>query len=198
MKHAIHHRNGFTLVEVTIACSLSAFLAVLLSTTWALLMRPTADLIAWGQIFQEMDVAVASLARDLGGSLPDYKDATGVPGQKIQGVLIECKAGGVPNDNHLLLCFDGGDEPDGTADWGTATNDTIIDYYRDAASGSLIRWNKKTDTTFTVATNVEAFRVKDVESNPSDLQIDLTFSFNVKATGKNPTRKCTLIAKKSP
>ena len=44
------------------------FLSVLLSTTWVLLNHPTADLIVWGQLFQEMDLATASIARDLGGA----------------------------------------------------------------------------------------------------------------------------------
>lgn len=133
-------RVGFTLVEVTIACSLTVFLAIMLSTTWALLMRPTADLIAWGQLFQEMDIAANTLARDLGGSQLDY-DETGYLGEKNQGVLLAWKPN-VTNGDHLMLCFDGGTSPDGNIDdWDSPANDTVIDYYVD--EGSLIRKSSK-------------------------------------------------------
>ena len=200
MKSPLHHRNGFTLVEVTIACSLTAFLAILLSTTWVLLMRPTADLIVWGQIFQEMDIAVASLARDLGGSLPDCMDSSNLLDKKTQGILLECKSSNDSDGDHLLLCFDGGASPDSTADWGISTSDTVIDYYVhvDGNLHSLIRLNKKTGTQFTVATDVSNISVGDAPSDATRLQIVLTFSHDVKATGKTLTRKCILIAKKHP
>ena len=197
MKPRLQRRNGFSLVEVTLTSGLTVFLAVVLSTTWALLIRPTADAIAWGQLFQEMDIAVTAIARDLGGSQPDYADpipANPQRGGKKQGLLIECKTSNDSFGDHLLLCFDGGDAPDGTADWEIPTDDTIVDYYVDNSTNTLIRWNQKTNTTFTVAKNVAGMTIVD----DGNLQITLTFTHSVKATNKTLTRKCTLTAKKNP
>jgi hypothetical protein len=199
MNHHGHQRRAFTLVEVTVACVLTAFFMILLSTTWGLLMRPTADLIVWGQLFQEMDVAVVSLARDLGGSLPDYKDSSGLPGEKPQGLLLQGKATTDAEGDHLMLCYDGGASPDGTADWSVSTADTIIDYYK-TADNCLVR--RKTvggvTTSFTVANDVASMSVGDAPSDSTSLQIVLTFSNVVKATHKTLTRQCTLITKKNP
>ena len=199
MMSSLKRRSGFTLVEVTIACALTAFLAVLLSTTWALLMRPTADLIAWGQLFQEMDIAVASLARDLGGSQLDFRDiSNNWPGEKRQGRLLACSGTfSDANGNHLRLCFDGGEPPDNpnnTADWETP--DTVIDYYVDAGSKKLIRLNQNTGTLFTVAKNVDSMTI--TPSGATDLQIVLEFKGDVTATHKTLSRKCTLIVKTIP
>jgi len=92
MKTISQRRNGFTLVEVTVASGLTVLLAVVLASTWAALNRPTSDLIAWTRLFQEMDIAVASIARDLGGSLPEYQDiASGTLGGKADGHLVKCR-----------------------------------------------------------------------------------------------------------
>jgi type II secretory pathway component PulJ len=185
-------RVGFTLVEVTIACSLTVFLAIMLSTTWALLMRPTSDLIAWGQLFQEMDIAVTTLARDLGGSQLDC-DETGYLGEKSQGLLLAWSAPSTDSD-HLLLCFDGGTPPDGVATWETPTDDTIIDYYVDDNTHSLIRKSSKAPSTpYTVANNVKSMSVT---STTTTLEILLTFQCKVMATGDTLERTCTLKANK--
>ncbi len=187
---------GFTLLEVTLACGLTALLGLLLSTAWINLYRPTVDMVAWGQIFQEMDIAVASLTRDLGGCLPDDNSSS----DKVHGQLLACKSSNDSNGNHLLLCFDGGSSPDGLADWGASTDDVIIDYYVDPATNKLIRKlsrsNHALDTSFTVAKNIS---IMTVTSSGSDcLQVDLTFAVYVKVSEKALTRKCTLIVKKSP
>lgn len=192
MNASLKRRTGFTLVEVTLACTLTAFLAVLLSTTWALLMRPTADLIVWGQLFQEMDIAVASLARDLGGGQLDYDDG-GYLGEKRQGQLLECRTN-VAGDR-LFLCFDGGLSPNSTADWGG--DDTVIEYYVDGNSKTLFRRNSThpADPPFTVAKNVDSMTVTSVGS---DLQIVLEFKCQIKVSHRTASRKCTLITKKNP
>jgi type II secretory pathway pseudopilin PulG len=200
MKFPLHRRNGFTLVEVTIACALTAFLAILLSTTWVLLMRPTADLIAWGQLFQEMDVATATLARDLGGSLPDEQYTGGRKKGRLLGVRQS------PTDiNTLEIWFDGGSNADTPPTvWNPLADDTVIAYYVDSGSHSLIRLNRKTGTSFTVAVDVvgpsdaAGMTVADAPSDATRLEIDLAFSSVVKATGKTLTRKCTLLVKKNP
>lgn len=189
-------RRGFTIVEVTVVIMLTTFLAVMLSSAWVGLSRPAVEIAAWGQLFQEMDVAVASLARDLGGSQPDYKDSDNLPGDKRQGVLLACRAANDALGNHLQLCFDGGTSPDGATGWDAPTDDTVIDYYVDSASGSLLRLNQKTNTTFTVAKNVTGITVASYDA--THLQVDLSFSFTIKGTGKTLSRQCTLYVKKNP
>jgi type II secretory pathway component PulJ len=194
MRSPLQRRSGYTLVEVTVACILTALLAILLSTTWQLLMPSTADLIAWGQLFQEMDVAVTAISRDAGGSLPD----DGHAGTKAQGLLLQCRKTFDVNGDHFQLCFDGGDPPDGNADWGTP-DDTVVDYYVDRDSKTLIRSNQKTGESFTVAKNVDRMDVTPIGA--THLQIELTFQYVFPGTVDTPktlTRKCSLIAKKSP
>jgi len=192
MKSPLQRRSAFTLVEMTVACWLTAFLAVLLSTTWVLLMRPTADLIAWGQLFQEMDIAVATLSRDFGGALPD----DGCRDGKKVGRLIAVRQS--PTDAGVLeLWFDGGNNPDTPpATWSPRPDDTIVQYYRDAGSRALVRLNTNSAKSFTAARNVDGVNITAPDSD--HLQIELTFSCVVKATNTTLARKCTLIAKKKP
>ena len=130
MKPSLQRRNGFTLLEVTVTSVLTVSLAVMLGTTWRQLNGPMSDLVVWGELFQEMDIAVAAIARDLGGTLPEYSNSDGTLGGKGQGMLLACRANN--NGSHLQLCFDGGPNPDGIADWGQS-NDTVIDYCVDGA-----------------------------------------------------------------
>ncbi|MEN6557447.1 MAG: hypothetical protein ABFC54_04630 [Thermoguttaceae bacterium] len=198
--------RGFTLIEVSLACSLTVLMAVVLSTTWRLLMPTTASLIARSQLFQEMNVAVASLGRDLGGSLPDYQDADHLPGQKKQGLLLAAASTTDSAGDHLRLCYDGGDLPDGVATWSAPTEDVVVDYYVDAATRTLRRLkilntaSGSSVTSFTVAKNVDSLSVAPYDSEY--LQVDLTFSCEVKAvhqlSRRTLTRKCTLLVKKTP
>ncbi len=201
-------RNGFTLVEVVLASGLTVFLAVVLSTTWACLSRPTSELIAWSQLFQEMDLATAALARDLGGALPEFRDASGGLGGKKQGRLLACMCTTDSAGDHLWLCYDGGTNPDGVATWDLSTGDTTIEYYVDPAtdpgSGSfqrLIRVNHtgSTTATFTVARYVASMNV--IDGGGDSLCIVLNFQFiNYVPTGSAQplSRQCTLIVKKNP
>jgi hypothetical protein len=207
MKTMSRRRSGFTLLEVTLVSGLTVFLAVMLSSTWVLFSRPTAELIAFGHLFQEMDVAVASLTRDLGGSLPNYRNASGQPGGRSQGCLLECRRVNDTNGDHLQLCFDGGDNPNGQVDWGLPTNDTLVDYYVDGGSHTLIRSEQAPGTTFTTSTSFKVARNVDslqITDGGNTLQITLTFKYPkvsivVPEHGTETlTRTCTLITKKSP
>jgi type II secretory pathway component PulJ len=191
---AIRRKNGFTLVEVSLTAALTAFLAVLLAESWRNLARPTADLIAWGQLFQEMDLAVASLASDLGGSLPDAesKSAGGTSGGKKQGHFLDWRI----VNNRLQLYFDGGANA-GTIDWTTPGADTIIEYSLD--NNRLIRKNSKTATAYTAAGNLNSLTLAPQGAN--GVRIDLVFTFNNyrDAHTQEPlTRTCTLIATRPP
>ena len=200
MKLPIQRRSGFTLIEMTIATSLTVILAMMLSTSWVMLNRPTSSLIAWGQLFQEMDIAVTSLARDLGGSQFDYENADGRPGDMRQGLLIECRRTNDLDGDHFQICFDG-DDPDGTATWDMTTGDTVIDYYMNEDTSTLVRSNLKTGTLFHVASNVEDMTVVDDPNDGNNLRMELTFQFPnyVPKDETEPlTRTCILITKKNP
>jgi hypothetical protein len=201
----MHRRTAFSLVEVSVACVLTAFFAVMLSTTWRLLMPSTTDLIVWGQLFQEMQVSVASLSRDTGGALPEDCSRT-IASAKQQGLLLACRKS---VDGHFQLCFDGvypygagaqGRAADGLAKWDGS--DTIIDYQVNAAAHTLLRSNLTANTSATIAGNVEDMTIDD--SDPNNITITLTFAYHFphppdKPVWKAPlTRKCTLIVKKKP
>jgi hypothetical protein len=195
------------MVEVSVACVLTAFFAVMLSTTWRLLMPSTTDLIVWGQLFQEMQVSVASLSRDTGGALPEDCSRT-IATAKQQGLLLACRKS---VDGHLQLCFDGvypygagsqGCAADGLAKWDGS--DTIVDYQVVAAGHTLLRSNLTANTSATIAGNVEGMTIDD--SDPNNITITLTFAYHFPHSPDKPAdswkapliRKCTLIAKKKP
>ena len=168
-------RRGFTLIEATIVSGLMAFLAVLVSATWTSFIRPTTDVARRCRISHEANLAAASLTRDLAGSLAD--DHTG---SKRQYQLVGRMQ---PANEQLRLCFDGGTEPSGTAEWSDP--DIVISYYVD--SNQLIRWNENASTTFTVAKDVDSLSVEDLGNGT--FQIQLAFRY------RNVSQTYTLIAR---
>lgn len=207
MKPAMQRQTGFSLVEVSVACVLTAFLAVMLSATWRLLMPSTTDLIVWSQLFQEMQIAAAAIGRDTGGALPD----NGCAGAKQQGLLLACKKTTDANGDHLQFCFDGvypyGAGSQGYAASGTATwdnKDTIIDYQVVASSHTLLRSNLTTGGSATVASNVEDMTIDDTDVNSMTITVTFAYHFPHPAdktadSWKAPlTRKCTFVVRKKP
>jgi hypothetical protein len=175
----LHRSKGFTVAEVLVVSGLMAFLAALLSSAWIGVARPTVDLIGRSQLVQEMNLAVAALSRDLGGSL----GGPVAQGGKTLGRWVDWKQVG---GTQLWLCFDGGTEPDGQPDWGIS--DTVIIYQLDQSDpNALVRIDLKAGTTFTVARNVESMTV--AASGTDALSIALRF------THGPFTRTCTLVAK---
>jgi hypothetical protein len=198
------HRRAFTLVEVVVVSAMTAFLAVLLSSTWAGINRSTIDLVGRGRLIQEMDMAIASLSRDFAGSLAIKSfysyDPLNIPsdlGAENIGVWVGCRK----NGDNLQLCFDGGDTPDGKPDW--ASPDTVVEYSlepytdsHDETSNVLVRqeYSNYPDTVaseFIVAKNVGSM-VVDV-SDLALIKIELTFKFH--HSHGDYLRKCTLIAR---
>jgi len=137
-------------VEVIIVSGLMAFLAMLLASTWAGIGSPTATLIRRGQCMQEIDVAVTSLARDLGGNLP------GNLGGKKQARFSGWDAG---DGTRLTVSFNGVD---------------TVKYY--VENSHLIRELGSTGGKFIAARNVTGFAVTDYATF---MQIDLTFQYQV-------------------
>lgn len=191
---ALQLRPGFTLVEVMLVSGLMAFLAILLSSAWSGIGRSAVDVAARSQLLQELDLAVASLSRDLGGSLPIPSSTPRDPdyGGKDEDRLVGCR----PNDpgDQLELCYDAGPNPDGRPDWDT---DIIIRYYliedeifSTAEKKTYFLIRSDAGTTFPVARCVAGLSVL---LDGDWIVVELTF------THPHPlaehTRKCTLKAR---
>jgi prepilin-type N-terminal cleavage/methylation domain-containing protein len=158
------HPRGFTLIEVSIVSILMAMLALLLAETWSGLGRPLVETAARSRLTQEANLALAALARDLGGCLSDNAGRAGR--KSVYAFVGRMQPGGT----QLWLCFDGGANPNGTADW--AAPDTVISYEVDNAR--LVRLNQTAGTSFVVAQNVGSFLV---ENLGSECQITVTFVY---------------------
>lgn len=154
--------RGFSLVEVSVASGLMAFLAVLLSQTWTALGRPLAETAARARLAQEADLALAALSRDLGGSL---SNSAGRIGAKSAWAYVGRLQ---PGGNQLWLCFDGGSPPNGIPDW--AAPDAVISYEVDG--DALVRVDHLAGTSFVVARHVASLAVS---SSGNECQITLTF-----------------------
>jgi hypothetical protein len=88
----------------------------------------------------------------------------------------------VADGNQLLLCFDGGDIPNGTADWGAP--DTVILY--EVSSGALLRENQTTGGTRVLARHVTQLALADLGDS---IRIELTLAY------RDWTRTYTLIGR---
>jgi prepilin-type N-terminal cleavage/methylation domain-containing protein len=199
----LRHHRGFTLIEVMIVSGLTAFLAVLLSSAWMGISKSTVDLVGRGRLIQELDMTVASLSRDLGGSLAIKSyypyDPPNVPGElggEDRGVWIGCRK----QIDALQLCYDGSDgtdPPNGVADW--APPDTVIEYRlepyvgpRDEESNVLVRQENPDalGEKFVVAKNVDGMVI---DITDGVLTLELTFKYH--SANGDYTRKCTLKAR---
>ena len=170
------HRAGFTLLEATVVSALMGMLAAILSSAWAGFGRPTTDVIARARVVREMNLAVDCLARDLGGSLANNEARLGA---KKQGAFVGWL---LPGNGQLWLCFDGGAEPNGLADW--APPDTIIVYMLEGTR--LVRWDQSAGAKFTAARELDSMKLSLLGD---DLKIQLAFKY------RDVTRMYTLIAR---
>jgi type II secretory pathway pseudopilin PulG len=199
----LHHRRGFTLVEVTIVSGLTAFLAILLSSAWMGMSRSTVDLVGRGRLIQELDMAVASLSRDLGGSLAVASSSNNL-GRGDTGAWINYEKLADPQyGDKLRLYFDGGDNPSVK----NAPN-TVIEYHLesydespDQSSNVLVRQENPDDfgEKFVVAKNVDSMNIIVPEAGFTGdgfIEIELTFKYHY--TNGEFTRKCALKAKIPP
>jgi len=154
---------------------LMVFLAMLVSTAWSAFGRPTADVVARCRVTHEANLAVASLAHDLGGSLANHD---GRIGDKSRLQFVGRMQ---PANSQLWLCFDGGPNPNGLADWGTP--DTVISY--EVQSNKLVRWDQNAGTAVTIARDVDRLESTD---RGHEVELKLTFKY------RQITRTYTLMA----
>jgi prepilin-type N-terminal cleavage/methylation domain-containing protein len=180
-------RRGFTLMELTIVSGLMAFLVLLISSAWTSIGRSSTDLITRGQLVQEMNFAAATLTRDLGGNLPDSDSRVGT---KKQGQWVGWLQ---PGNSQLWLCYDGGTDPNGVADW--ASPDTVVRYYLSndpdvkLTTKVLIREDQKAGTTYTVAKYLDPSGFQVFADTADTIRIVLTFQY------RKLTRTCTVTAR---
>lgn len=98
-------RSGFTLNELLIVALLMIMVAMMIAQFWKTYSFNLLQYTARVTIATEAKLALQSLAMDFGS-------AVGLA--KI-------------DDNHILICCDSGDYPDGVANW--AEPDNLIEYY---------------------------------------------------------------------
>jgi hypothetical protein len=190
MSRNMPRRRGFTIIEVTLVAGLSVFLAVLLSSVWKNINLFTADAVGRGQLMQEMDMAAASLSRDLAGSLPILATASVAGGTLGDGKPDTGRwvAWQHPGDDELWLAYDSGSCPNGVFDgiW-TSTMDTVIRYHLDpdpdpnVTTKVLVRENRTDATSFTVARGVNSMTV---EEDAGFAKIALQFKYQQRSGAK--------------
>jgi type II secretory pathway component PulJ len=169
--------NGFTMLEVMLASGLMTLLVVLIGQVWSGLGGPSAAMVARCRVAQEARLALTSLCADLGGFLANSEGRLGT--QAAYPFVGRLQ----PGQAELWLCFDGGINPNGVADWGPP--DTVIQY--SVKAGQLIRWDQTAGTHFTVARNVDRLHVQDLGGG--QVQLQLTFTY------RQVTQSFTLIAR---
>jgi type II secretory pathway component PulJ len=170
-------RRGFSLVEVSVASGLLVALTMLLAEAWSGMARPLLQTAFRCRLNQEADLALAALARDLGGSLSDN---AGRLGSKLSSQFVGWTE---PAGTQLWLCFDGGTSPNGLPDW--APPDTVISY--EVVANSLVRADQTGSGAFVVARYVSDMQLRDLGT---ELQIAISFQY------RDISQTYTLVAKR--
>ncbi len=175
IEHRRAGRRGFSVIEFSVASGMLVALAMLLMNAWTGLARPFFETIFQCRLALEADLALAALARDLGGSL---SDTAGRDGSKASYQFVGWTT---PGGSQLWLCFDEATNPDGIADWGPP--DTVISY--EVVSNTLVRSNQNAGTSFVVANDVSSL---ELQNQGGAVQITLTFQY------RDVSNSYTLIA----
>ena len=170
------HRRGFSLIEVSVTSGLLVLLSMLIGNAWIGLGRPLLNTAHRCRVAEESTLALACLARDLGGCLPGDE---GVVGAKSTYTLVGRTQ---PGGTELWLCFDGGNSPNGVADW--VAPDVVISY--SVVDHALVRSNQAAGTDFVVARNVDSLALADLGG-----EVEITLAFTYRAVSQT----YTLVAK---
>jgi len=199
-----NHRQGFSLVELTVVSLLMALLAMLLSSAWVGVGRTTADLIGRSRLVQERDSAMAALSRDLGGCR--VVGSTARTGEKIDTRWLTWEILNntlLPSNQDLKLTYDGGTDSGGNILPKTEVRYMVVADPDPAVSTlipvPLILVRRETVnveiptvfTDFTVAKNVYGMSVTpDLIPDPNEVNIVLRFKY------RKLTLTCDLTAKR--
>jgi hypothetical protein len=158
-------RSGFSIIEVSVTGFLLVVLSMLISNAWIGIGRPLIDTTYRCRVAQESSLAQACLARDFGGSLADNSAALG--GKLSYRLVGRTQPGG----NELWLCYDGGVNPNGVADW--LSPDVVVTYR--IVDNTLVRSNNSSGDEFLVARYVESLTAAD---RGGEVEIRLSFAYH--------------------
>lgn len=157
-------RRGFTVVEMTVVSLMTAILAVVMASVWSNFCKPALEAAARCRMAAEANLAVASIARDFGGNLPDPAGRLGAPlDGRFTGRMM-------PDSDWLRLCYHGGSDTDAAPKWSTP--DTIIGYRLDG--DRLVRTDETSGAQVVLAAGLTGFAVSENVGVPG-VVIVLTF-----------------------
>lgn len=154
MQGQLHKRikKGFTILELLIVALLMVMVTMIIAQFWRWILPSITDLNARWHILRENRVAMQNLASDFGSTV---------------GIVLV-------GSEQLVLCQDGGDFPNGLADWYEP--DRLVDY--SFVNNKLVRNDISSGMEVTVADCVSGFEVEQV--SPTLLRISLELSsYNV-------------------
>jgi prepilin-type N-terminal cleavage/methylation domain-containing protein len=141
-------KKGFTILELMIVSILMVIVVMITNQFWAWFSPCVVDIIARGHTLREARMAMRSLADDFGAAVG---------------------AAPVGNDR-LTICKDGGNPPNGQADWFTP--DVMIDYF--IVDNSLYRRDVSAGAEFAVADSISGFTVEQLSPTLIRITLDLT------------------------
>jgi type II secretory pathway component PulJ len=167
------HTRAFTLVEVMVATTMTAFLFLMISGMWVGMAGSTNDSLIDASISQEAHFVLEVLRRDLGGFLPGQEKEE----QDVNKLVGRLTTGA----NQLMLCFDGGkkknDPVNGEPYWGKP--DTVVVYEVQNEHLLRIEQAKKVES-IVVASNVTSF-------SPTQLANGVRVEFTITHEGISKT-----------
>ncbi len=142
-----HKHAGFTLLELLIAAILSIGLTMIAANFWRYSSRQMSGLNSRVCVAQELRLAVDSIAGDMGATV-----------------------GAAPvGENRVLLCRDGGQEPNGVPEWGPP--DSMVTY--SMVDGQLFRHEQSSGLEIVVADNISAFTVEQITGSLLRMMIEV-------------------------
>ena len=140
-------KKGFTILELLVVSVLMLMVVMITNQFWAWFSPCVMDIIARGHTLREARMAMRSLADDFGAAV-----------------------GAAPiGSDRLVLCKDGGDFPNGLADW--AAPDALVDYF--IMDNSLYRSDISAGVEFVVADSVSNFTIEQISPTLLRITLDL-------------------------
>jgi hypothetical protein len=139
--------GGFTLLELLVVSMLMVSVVVMTARFWRTLSLSMSDLTARAKMAEEMRFLVENISRDFGPAV----------------------GAAVFDGDQLLICQDGGDNPNGLADWGEP--DVIVEYF--ISNGQLRRFDRSAATESTVGDSISTFVAEKMPNSSIQLMVEL-------------------------